>query len=328
MSIYYDKQKGAWRYAFKRIINEREHRATKLLPKTWSEPQAHAYSLKEDARLYAELTGVLSSRPTIEQAVLLFLEGHVHELKSATEYEHEYALMYKMYAGKFLDELPQVAHEINKLDVSPATRRRKIVMLGSACNYAYKVHNLGDYKPTDRVQLPKVLNNRVNAPTRKQMLQLARVAGTKALKVAIITAFYSGMRRSEIISAHAEQGVFKLYSTKNKSIRYVPIHHKLRVYAKEFPLVITLDSLTYYWNKARAELNLQHFHFHDLRHSTASELINSGVDLHTVGLILGHKDLSSTQRYAHMLLDTLKAAVNSIGITKKDTLTRHTTPEL
>jgi site-specific recombinase XerD len=52
--------------------------------------------------------------------------------------------------------------------------------------------------------------------------------------------------------------------------------------------------------------------FHDLRHSCASLLINAGVDLYTVGRILGHSQPSVTQRYAHLQLGTLKKAMRKI----------------
>ena len=57
--------------------------------------------------------------------------------------------------------------------------------------------------------------------------------------------------------------------------------------------------------------------FHDLHHSTASGLINSGVDAgmdpHTIGKVLGHRDTRSTDRYSRMLMSTPAAAINKIG---------------
>lgn len=53
--------------------------------------------------------------------------------------------------------------------------------------------------------------------------------------------------------------------------------------------------------------------FHDLRHSAASEMVNAGVPLYTVGQVLGHKDQRSTARYSHLLAETLGAAVSQIG---------------
>jgi site-specific recombinase XerC len=61
------------------------------------------------------------------------------------------------------------------------------------------------------------------------------------------------------------------------------------------------------------EACLDHVHFHDLRHSAASELIKAQVDLYTVGRVLGYKHPRSTQRYAHLPIDALAAAVGRMG---------------
>lgn len=54
-------------------------------------------------------------------------------------------------------------------------------------------------------------------------------------------------------------------------------------------------------------------HFHDLRHSSASAMINEGIDLYTVGAVLGHKDAASTKRYSHLATATLATAIGTIG---------------
>ena len=42
------------------------------------------------------------------------------------------------------------------------------------------------------------------------------------------------------------------------------------------------------------------FHFHDLRHTAASYMIMTGMDLATVMKILGHRTIKMTMRYAHL----------------------------
>jgi site-specific recombinase XerD len=54
-------------------------------------------------------------------------------------------------------------------------------------------------------------------------------------------------------------------------------------------------------------------HLHDLRHSAASAMVNAGIDLGTVGAVLGHKTAQTTKRYAHHALERLAEAVGSIG---------------
>ena len=50
---------------------------------------------------------------------------------------------------------------------------------------------------------------------------------------------------------------------------------------------------------------------HDLHHSFASLLINAGRTLYEVQNILGHIQVKTTQRYAHLSQDTLLAASNA-----------------
>jgi integrase len=65
------------------------------------------------------------------------------------------------------------------------------------------------------------------------------------------------------------------------------------------------------WNSARCKAGLQDVRLHDLRHSFASLLINAGRTLYEVQHLLGHTQVKTTQRYAHLSQDTLLAAANT-----------------
>lgn len=61
--------------------------------------------------------------------------------------------------------------------------------------------------------------------------------------------------------------------------------------------------------KEQAELPSS-FRMHGLRHHFASSLVSAGVDLYTVSKLLTHKDIKTTQRYAHLADRALREAVN------------------
>ena len=72
-----------------------------------------------------------------------------------------------------------------------------------------------------------------------------------------------------------------------------------------------LGSIKHAWQTAREAAGLPHLRIHDLRHSAASFMVNSGVDLFAVGRVLGHANVASTSRYAHLNDATLLAAVEA-----------------
>lgn len=50
---------------------------------------------------------------------------------------------------------------------------------------------------------------------------------------------------------------------------------------------------------------------HDLRHSMASNMVNSGRSIYEVAKVLGHTQLKTSQRYSHLSQETLIAAVDA-----------------
>jgi site-specific recombinase XerD len=51
----------------------------------------------------------------------------------------------------------------------------------------------------------------------------------------------------------------------------------------------------------------------ELRHTFASWLVNADVPLYQVSALLGHSDISVTQRYSHLSRDPLRQASETVG---------------
>lgn len=318
MSIYRDKERGCYVFEFDRVIEGKRVRARKLLPKTWTRAQADAYDRQESARLYAIATRVERHEYSIEDAVAIYLKERAPNLKSGDNIVGELAQMFWAYKDKPMSALAEVCKEYAakavKADgskLAPATMRNRIRYLTSACRYAWKHHGMSDHDPADRVISPTVKNERRYFINRRQMLELCLACKHKPTRAAIRIAFYSGMRISEIKRAERVDGMFVLHDTKNGEPRHIPIHPRIRCC-----IGISLPDqsrISKHFRDARKAVGMDWLHFHDLRHSAASEMINAGVDLYTVGAVLGHKSAISTKRYAHLATDSIKDALTQIG---------------
>ncbi|NIP31674.1 MAG: tyrosine-type recombinase/integrase [Candidatus Dadabacteria bacterium] len=71
------------------------------------------------------------------------------------------------------------------------------------------------------------------------------------------------------------------------------------------------DSLKQSFTKAYRRANIKGFRFHDLRHTAATRMTESGASIVAVSKILGHADLKTTMRYAHPD-DSLRDAVEKL----------------
>lgn len=323
MPIYRDKARGCYRFEFNRVIEGRRIRARKYLPKTWTQAQADTFDRQETARLYAIGTSVERVKHTIEDAVNVYILERAPHLKSGENVTRELAQMFWAYEGRSISALSDAckfyaakAGRVNEgisTPLAPATIRNRIRQLTSACRYAWKHHGMCENDPASKVVVPSVNNSRQQYVDRAQMLAISRACTNPSARLAVRIAFYSGMRLGEILRAQTRVDTFYLSDTKNGDPRIVPIHPKILVCVRKFNQATPKITIQRSFMKARKLCELDHIHFHDLRHSAASALINAGVDLYTVGRILGHKDSRSTQRYSHLAIDTLTTAVGKIG---------------
>ena len=315
MSIYKDKPTGRWRFEYDHRVNGRRARKRRLLPAGWTRAQAEAYDRKESQALSAIAEGIAKPRALIGGAVALYLKERAPQLKAGDNAARELEQMREWWEGWSLGDLPTIcaAYAADQNGVlAPATIKNRIAYLRAACRWAWKRHGMGDGDPGARVVAPEVKNARNVTVTRRQVLLLSRACRHRGVRALIRIAFYSGLRVGEILAARRVPGVaFVLLDSKNGEPRIIPMHPRAASAAKvEMPRRSEID---YYWPMAREACGLGHVHLHDIRHSAATEMVNAGEDLATVGRVLGHKSPASTMRYSHHSTERQALAVGKIG---------------
>ena len=140
----------------------------------------------------------------------------------------------------------------------------------------------------------------------------------------------TGARKREVLDARwedfdYERRLWRIHTTKLGKPRFVPMSDGVITLLESvprfgcqwaFPNPKTLKpfvSIFHSWNSARCEAGLADVRIHDLRHSYASFLVNAGRSLYEVQRLLGHTQIKTTQRYAHLSHDTLLDATNSVN---------------
>jgi integrase len=201
----------------------------------------------------------------------------------------------------------------------PATVNRLIATLKHCLHKGYQWEMLSEetLKRVRRVKLLPENNRRLRYLSREECQALidACKGVTKAI---VITALNTGMRKSEILNLKWDQvdikhGFLLINRIKNGERREIPINQTLREALQALPRRLDVPYVFYdpatgkpyqdikrSFNTALRRAGIKDFHFHDLRHTFASHLVMSGVDITTVKELLGHKTLTMTLRYAHL----------------------------
>jgi integrase/recombinase XerD len=135
----------------------------------------------------------------------------------------------------------------------------------------------------------------------------------------------TGARRSELARLRWDDVDFSsrtLYfrNTKGRKDRAIPITvelaHLLHSIPKENELVFRYNPSWYthlfeiYRDKAGIG---NHLTLHSLRHTSATELLRSGISIYTVQKLLGHSSLSVTERYLHAIPEDLREAAEVLS---------------
>lgn len=145
--------------------------------------------------------------------------------------------------------------------------------------------------------------------------EIENVIQNSNMKYKLITGLgaYAGLRVSEIVNLNVNDignEFITIRNTKSKQDRIVPIPSPLREILSQFSkqsleIALKTNSKTV-WSYLHRKFNL---HPHQLRHFYATQLVQNDVNLETVRTVLGHKSLTTTQRYIHLTGNKIKSDV-------------------
>ena len=81
-----------------------------------------------------------------------------------------------------------------------------------------------------------------------------------------------------------------------------------------------LSDLQPFWQRVRARAGVKDVRIHDLRHTFASTAVASGQGLPMIGKLLGHTQVQTTARYAHLAAEPVRMAADAVASSLSDTL--------
>lgn len=212
-------------------------------------------------------------------------------------------------------------------EYQPATIKHQIVLLRRLFNVAIKWDMFQKINPVTRVTIPKIDNQITEFMTPEQAERLLEVLETWKCMVSgafVKFAFYTGLRRGELFKlkwadVDMERGMITLRSPKGGKTITLPVSSAALETLKSLDATSEfvfpgkggkqMEDFKSPWDRIRKAAGLpDDFRFHGLRHNFASQLVSNGVGLEVVKELMTHKDMITTQRYAHLLPGALKDA--------------------
>jgi len=139
----------------------------------------------------------------------------------------------------------------------------------------------------------------------------------------------TGCRLSEVLALryddiNFETNLITIWINKGEKPRSIPMTVRVgnilkarQVGNSVKPFTIDRDQAENAWTWVRKTMGLSgdtEFVMHALRHTTATRLIDKGIDLYTVKEWLGHSTIQVTERYAHLNPDKLVHAANMLEL--------------
>ena len=276
----------------------------------------------------------------IEEIAEDFLKYSINNKRTADKDKVMVEHLLDFFGKKKADDItPAMIEEYKsrriKYGLKPASVNREIACLKCMFNHAIRNRKVND-NPMKYVRLFKENNTIVRFLDDDELGRLLNACSLH-LRQVVLTALLTGMRKGEILDlkwsdVNFLNNVILLKKTKSGKWREIPVSSGLlkvleicRSYSNGKDVFCNEHSEPYKRHKmdsefarTRKKAEVNNFRFHDLRHSAASYMVMSGIDLITVMEILGHAKIDTTLRYAHLSPSHKRHAVEALA-SKMDT---------
>ncbi len=208
---------------------------------------------------------------------------------------------------------------------------RELSLLRTMLNYAKRQgwipHN--PFERAERIITPadEVMRNRVLSKFEEQRLLAVCVDKREHLRPFIIAALDTGMRRGELLSlTWLDVGLptrtirLRAFNTKTAKAREVPISDRLAVELERLKLASSESGLVFACGDVKRSFTtacrlagIDDLHFHDLRHTFATRMIQAGMPIAEVARLLGHSSVQMTYRYSNATAETISRAATLLN---------------
>ena len=235
------------------------------------------------------------------------------------------------FGGCYLYQI--IPHAVEKYQnerrqkVSAATCNREVACLKRIFNKAIEWGKARD-NPIRKVKFFKEDNVRLRYLNKDEIVRLLKECAPH-LKPIALCALNTGMRKSEILNlkwkdVDLKTNLITVTETKSGECRKIPVNSQLKEVLESIekydscPYIFNRDGQKFGdiktgFNRAVKRAGIEDFHFHDLRHTFASQLVMGGVSLVAVKELLGHKSIEMTLRYSHLSVENKRIALEILS---------------
>lgn len=301
------KRNGSWRV--------RIQHGGKRIERSLKAPSTRQDALDYEAKIRSDFVAGRvgrSKKHTIEDALSRWLQGEASTLRSyknlLTKVRQIVPFITDTPLTSIVDAGERIKQDGIKSGKKAATINRRLSILKRLANLSYDQWDWLDKPLAQKIKKLPGEEKRHIYLTPDQVDTLADHCRHPIVAIAIRLIARTGLRRSEVIKADTIfDGCIVVAGKGNPpKQRLVPVPNDMPELT--LPLGISVNELRNYFDEARILAGLPHVRIHDLRHTAASWWAQSNANLSTIRELLGHADLSTTGRYAHLSTEHLKLA--------------------